>query len=395
MYTLVVTPPPATTGTIAVAIAAGAAADRAGNKSPAASRTQPFFMNGTPTDISLSGDSVPENAPAGRLVGTFSSADPNAGDTFTYTLVAGTGGGDNVAFRIEGNRLVANGPFNFEIRSSYSVRVRSTDSGGLSVEKPFTIRVTDVAEPLAVEAVVAAQRGSFRAGQVISFTLVLSRPATVTGSPRLPLLFGFTGRAATYAGGSGTNRLTFNYRIVAGDDAPQISVGRTLGLPAGSGIVSGAARLPAALPATVAAKVVPGLLIDTVAPRAVGTMVVPANGTYVAGARLQFTVVFSEAVFATGAKPVLGLTIGTGATAARQATLVSGSGTNRLVFEYVVKSGDVTPAGRGIQVAAALTGGPLADAAGNAAVSKVTVPSTQLVRVAAPAGAKAAAFATL
>jgi hypothetical protein len=243
---------------------------------------------------------------------------------------------------------------------------------------------------------VTSQKGSFRAGQTLSFTVVLSRPVTVTGAPLLQLLLGSTPKPATYAGGSGTNRLTFNYRIVAGANAPQVSVGRTFGFPAGSGIVFGSARLPAAVPAAVAAKVVPGITIDTVAPRAVGNVVVPANGTYRAGARLRFTVVFSEAVFATGATPVLGLTIGTGATAARQAALISGSGTNRLVFEYVVKSGDVTPAGQGIKVATALTGGPIADAAGNAAVRTLTIPSTQLVRVAAPVvAAKAAAFATL
>src|SRR5262249_4367204 len=36
--------------------------------------------------------------------------------------------------------------FDFEARSSYGVRVRSTDAGGLAVEKDFTIAVTDVSE---------------------------------------------------------------------------------------------------------------------------------------------------------------------------------------------------------------------------------------------------------
>src|SRR5262249_59916607 len=52
-----------------------------------------------PTDIALSGSSVPENQPAGTTVGTFSTTDPDVGDTFTYTLVSGAGGTDNASDR--------------------------------------------------------------------------------------------------------------------------------------------------------------------------------------------------------------------------------------------------------------------------------------------------------
>ena len=42
--------------------------------------------------------------------------------------------------------LRASAAFDFETKSSYSIRVRTTDSGGATFEKVFTIAVTDVVE---------------------------------------------------------------------------------------------------------------------------------------------------------------------------------------------------------------------------------------------------------
>ncbi|MFN9912220.1 MAG: hypothetical protein ACK53L_06530, partial [Pirellulaceae bacterium] len=42
--------------------------------------------------------------------------------------------------------LRATSSFNFETKSSYTIRVRSTDQGGLFTEKTFTISITDVPE---------------------------------------------------------------------------------------------------------------------------------------------------------------------------------------------------------------------------------------------------------
>jgi hypothetical protein len=75
-------------------------------------------------------------------VGTLSTADPDAGNTFTYTLVAG----DTAAFNINGSDLRTSAVFNYEAQSSYTVTVRSTDQGGLYYEKVFIITVTDVNE---------------------------------------------------------------------------------------------------------------------------------------------------------------------------------------------------------------------------------------------------------
>ncbi len=107
--------------------------------------------NTAPTDIQISEDSVDEKLPAGTVVGTFSSVDPDTGDSFTYGLVAGSGDTDNGSFAIVGDELRTAASFLFETRESYSILVRSTDSGGLWIEKRFTIVVIDLGpEPLQV-----------------------------------------------------------------------------------------------------------------------------------------------------------------------------------------------------------------------------------------------------
>jgi hypothetical protein len=75
-------------------------------------------------------------------VGTFSSSDVNAGETFSYALADGSGGTDNAAFTITGDNLKINVTPVLAAKSNYSIRVRSTDSGGLFHEKPFTITIT-------------------------------------------------------------------------------------------------------------------------------------------------------------------------------------------------------------------------------------------------------------
>lgn len=105
--------------------------------------------NRAPTAITLDPSSVAENQPAGTTVGTFSTTDPDTGNTFTYSLVGGTGSTDNGSFSIGGNTLKTAASFDYENNNSYSIRVRTTDNGGLFFEQVFTITVTDVNENVA------------------------------------------------------------------------------------------------------------------------------------------------------------------------------------------------------------------------------------------------------
>jgi VCBS repeat-containing protein len=106
--------------------------------------------NDAPTNLALAPASINENEPAGTEVGTLTTTDQDVGDTFTYALVVGEGSGGNGSFEVSGDKLKTKAKFNFEAQSSYSVRVKSTDAGGLSVEKQLTITVIDVNDPPAV-----------------------------------------------------------------------------------------------------------------------------------------------------------------------------------------------------------------------------------------------------
>jgi Ca2+-binding RTX toxin-like protein len=97
-------------------------------------------VNEAPTDISLTGNAVAENA-AGAVVGTLSTVDPDAGDTHTYTV-------DDSRFEVVGNtlRLKAGEALDFETEPSVDVEVTTTDAGGLSHSETFTVSVSNLNE---------------------------------------------------------------------------------------------------------------------------------------------------------------------------------------------------------------------------------------------------------
>jgi len=121
------------------------------------------LVNVAPTAITIpNARPVPETSASGSItsaiVGTLTTADnTNTGgsDAFDYAFVSGPGDDDNAAFQILPNgsarELWSKVPFDYETKSSYSVRIRSTDRGGLFTEQAFTIAVGDVNEaPTAV-----------------------------------------------------------------------------------------------------------------------------------------------------------------------------------------------------------------------------------------------------
>lgn len=96
--------------------------------------------NSAPTDISLSGTTVTENA-AGVAIGTLTTTDPNVGDTHTYSVNDGR-------FEVVNGqlRLRTGVSLDFEDSSSVVVGVTTTDKGGLSYSENFTITVKDTTE---------------------------------------------------------------------------------------------------------------------------------------------------------------------------------------------------------------------------------------------------------
>ena len=108
---------------------------------------------GAPADIVLSTAVLYENRPAGTVAGTLSSSSGDPSAVFTYALVQGAGDTDNGLFSISGNSISTTASLDFEARSSYSIRVRSTTQLGFSLEKAITITIADVNEAPTLNAV--------------------------------------------------------------------------------------------------------------------------------------------------------------------------------------------------------------------------------------------------
>lgn len=98
-------------------------------------------VNQPPTNIILSDSSVIEHAAIGTEVGILSSVDPDTNDTHTYTLVSGDGDTNNASLTISGDKLLTNEVFDYKTKSSYSVRIQTKDSGGLTFSKSFGITI--------------------------------------------------------------------------------------------------------------------------------------------------------------------------------------------------------------------------------------------------------------
>ena len=126
--------------------------------------------NRSPTDISLSSNTVVENSPVGTVVGMLEAIDPDYGDSFTFELVAGEGDSDNASFSVDGGQLIAITGFDFEAASTQGIRVRVTDSEGESFEKAITIQIENQVETFYVTELASATDG---------FRVSFSRPVNV------------------------------------------------------------------------------------------------------------------------------------------------------------------------------------------------------------------------
>jgi Ca2+-binding RTX toxin-like protein len=104
--------------------------------------------NDPPQDLSLSANTVPENAANGTLVGFAQATDPDANAVLTYSLVSGGDAGGRFAIdAATGAITVADGGrLDFEAGPTQTIIVRATDQGGLFTERVFVINLTDVNE---------------------------------------------------------------------------------------------------------------------------------------------------------------------------------------------------------------------------------------------------------
>ncbi len=96
-----------------------------------------------PYNITLSATSIAENLPVNTAIGAIAVQDSNDGGPHTLVL----GGTDSAAFAISGTNLVSNRIFNYESKSTFSISIKATDRHNLSLQKAFTITITNVNDP--------------------------------------------------------------------------------------------------------------------------------------------------------------------------------------------------------------------------------------------------------
>ncbi|WP_019960813.1 beta strand repeat-containing protein, partial [Woodsholea maritima] len=245
--------------------------------------------------------------------------------TFRYTVQAGDEDTDGIAV----GTLAANGG---------TLRDAGGNDANLTLNSvgATTAVLVDAVAPT-VTSLDVPSNGTYGTGQNLDFTVNFSENITVDtsgGTPKIAVYIGSNVRTAYYQSGSGTNALLFRYTVEAGEeDSDGIFV-----VTAATGDAT--MRDPVGNDANFSitntgVNLLPGVLVDGTR-ETVSSVGVPANGTYIQGQDLTFTVNFSGTITVTGT-PQLNLTIGS---ANVTADYVSGSGSSALTFTYTVQAGD-------------------------------------------------------
>ncbi|MBT3666767.1 MAG: hypothetical protein HN548_04745, partial [Opitutae bacterium] len=109
------------------------------------------LANTSPSDLnSTTLLTIAENKPVGTIVGYFNATDPDNNALLTYHLVSGSGDGNNSFFMLLTNGTLKSATtFDYEVNhSTYSIRVQAKDEYNASVERKFTVVLTNVIEDL-------------------------------------------------------------------------------------------------------------------------------------------------------------------------------------------------------------------------------------------------------
>ncbi|MCP9788457.1 leucine-rich repeat protein [Cyanobium sp. Maggiore-St4-Cus] len=157
--------------------------------------------NSAPTDITTSASNFDENIALNTPVATFSTTDPDSGDTFTYSLVSGTGSTGNSDFTISGDQLLISTSPNLEVKASYSIRVRTTDSAGLYTEKVLILGVNDIKEAIRGNSLYTVVDGPTWTGAELTAVALGGHLATISSSGENNFLISnFSNKTGEYQG---------------------------------------------------------------------------------------------------------------------------------------------------------------------------------------------------
>jgi Ca2+-binding RTX toxin-like protein len=96
--------------------------------------------NDAPTDIELTVGAISESVSSGLIATVSTTEDQDTGDIHKYSLSDDAGGLFSIS---EEGELSVTGNLDFETNPNPTIQVVSTDSGGLSIEKSYTLTIED------------------------------------------------------------------------------------------------------------------------------------------------------------------------------------------------------------------------------------------------------------
>ncbi|MCK9403788.1 MAG: T9SS type A sorting domain-containing protein [Chitinophagaceae bacterium] len=272
----------------------------------------------------------------------------------------------------------------------YIIQPGDLDNNGITISKTIQLnnaRITDIAgndaaltfsisqstKAITVDAVLPEVNSvtlpvaaSYKTGNLLDFLVNYSEKVIVNSTDSLPyfeIAIGSATRNAWYQSGSGSHSLLFRYRIQQDDfDEDGIKFSDSLRLSNAS-IKDEAGNNALVKLSTIGE--LPDIKINPVT-AVISRVIVPAKGIYKTGDTLECIVNYTEKILVNTNKgiPTIKLTIGN---TIKQALYRNGTGTNALVFSYIIQSGDEDTNGITLYSGISLNNGTIADIMNNPA----------------------------
>lgn len=278
-----------TAGTLIPSITAGKVSDPAGNTNNASTTTDATVTYDTTAPVNAASLAWQQTTPTNTTALVAQWTKSTSTDLASQKVRFYTGAACNTYTGTENAATSAATTSNFTgvNGTTYTYQVISTDTAGNSITSACSSAlVVDTTVPTVTNVTSNKANGSYTVGEVIDVRVTFSENVTVTGTPQIALNT-TPGRSASYASGSGTTVLVFNYTVVATDTAADLNYAATNSLTVSSATIRDAAANNATLtlPGTAAAGSLgtnKNIIIDTTAPSITAftvTNATPTNST--------------------------------------------------------------------------------------------------------------------
>ena len=304
----------------------------------------------------------------GNTKRAFYASHSNSTVTFAYRVASGENDEDGIGMTSSINRNGA---------SIYFHGGNSSSPRNLNFTVPVNLALVKVDTTSPTINSVSIDNGTYN--ENLDLSVVFSEEVFVRGTgvaPSISLTIGNESRMAVYESGSGSDTLIFRYPIVAAESASGIQMGSSIDLGGRTitDVGGNATSLSFSVPSNIGS-----VNVDRSGPRIDSVTVAARN--YRVRDYLDITLNFNEVVnvvMAGGRIPIIPFSL---RQLRREALFYSGSGSNTLIFRYIVSPGDIDDDGIALRSYIELNGGKIKDRAGNDTTLTFTPPDTAQVIV--------------